>query len=51
MPLTAKNAHDAERQKLFEAIRHAVSSKHQCPEHLSQSDLLVVLATLLGENK
>lgn len=49
MVLATRTAAEQERQKLFEAIRHAVSSKHQCPEHLSQSDLLVVLATLMGE--
>jgi hypothetical protein len=51
MALTAKTAHDTERQRLFESIRHLVSSKHQCPEWLTHSDLLAVLATLLGEKR
>lgn len=44
-----KTLAEQERQKLFEQIRHLISSKHQCPENLSHNDLLVVLATLTGE--
>ena len=49
--MKTKTEAESERQRTFELVRHFLSSKHQCPEHLSQSDLLVVLATLLGESK
>lgn len=47
--LTAKSAEALERQKLFEQLRHFVSAKHQCPEWLTHSDLLVVIGLLAGE--
>lgn len=44
-----KSVAELERQKLFEALRHYISSKHQAPAHLTKSDLLAVLGVLLGE--
>lgn len=46
-----KTEADTERQRVFCLVRHYVSSKHQVPSHLTLSDLLVILATLVGENK
>lgn len=44
-----KSEHDCERQRVFCLVRHYVSCKHQVPSHLTLSDLLVILATLVGE--
>lgn len=52
MALTAKTAHDKERQEMFDHIRHLVGSKHQVPDHLSMDTLIhIVLALTLSQNK
>lgn len=46
MALTAKSAHDKERQKLFEELRHLISSKHQVPDHVDMDDLYKILGII-----
>lgn len=41
----------AERQSIFESIRHYVSCKHQVPQHLSAADLMQALSILIGEKQ
>ena len=44
-----KSEQDKKRQKLFERIRHVVSSQHQVMAHLTEWELNEVLAMLTKE--
>lgn len=46
--LSAKSAHDNERQKLFDEIRHVVGSTHQVPTYLNFKILSLILWIVSG---
>lgn len=50
--LSAKSAHDKERQQLFDKIRHIIGTKHQVPDYLTMYELYIIEELLLsGEIK
>ena len=50
MPIIAKTEAEQERQKLFEALRHYFSSKHQVPCYLT-NDKMQEWLDFIGEGK
>ncbi len=48
--LTAKDAHTSEKQKLYEQLRHIVSSTYKVPPNVTMGDIEYMIAVLLEED-